>query len=250
MKNLIILFILILSTTVHASESTNNKMPDHDWSFEGITGTFDRASVQRGYKVYKEVCASCHSMKLLYYRDLIDIGFSEDQIKVIASEYTVLDGPNDEGDMFERPAKPSDKFVDPYRNDNEARLSNNGSYPPDLSVITKSRKNGADYIYNLLIGYSDQPDDFEVGEGMYYNKWMPGNQIAMPIPLYEGSVDYDDGTDPNVNQLAHDVTTFLVWAAEPELEDRKKLGIKVILFFVIFGTVIFLLKRNLWKDVN
>ena len=132
----------------------------------------------------------------------------------------------------------------------EARLSNNGAYPPDLSVITKAKKGGADYIYNLLIGYIDPPSDLDLGEGMYYNKWMDGKQIAMPIPLYDGSVDYDDGTENDLKQLAEDVTVFLKWAAEPELEERKKLGVKVILFFIIFGVLVFFSKKRLWKKVD
>mgnify|MGYP001252856840 CR=1 FL=1 len=247
-----ILFIIIIfiSANLFAAESSNKKMPKHDWSFNGITGTFDRAAIQRGYKVYREVCSGCHSMKLLYYRDLLDIGFSEAQVKVIASEYTVLDGPDDDGEMFERPARLADRFENPYTNDNEARASNNGAYPPDLSVITKARKYGADYIYNLLLGYAEPPKGMEVGNGMYYNKWMPGNQIAMAAPIADGSVDYDDGTDNNVKQLSEDVVTFLKWSAEPELEVRKNLGIKVILFFIILGTIVYLAKNRLWRDVH
>ena len=229
---------------------STEKMPKHDWSFKGVTGTFDRAAIQRGYKVYREVCAGCHSMSLLYYRGLIDIGFSEAQVKVIASEYTVLDGPNDDGEMFERPARPADKFVNPYSNDNEARANNNGAYPPDLSVITTARKYGVDYIYNLLLGYVEPPKGMEVGNGMYYNKWMAGNQIAMPAPIADGSVDYDDGTDNNAQQLSEDVTHFLHCAAEPEIEERKKLGIKVILFFIILGKIVYLAKNRLWRDVT
>ena len=247
----ILLVIIFFSNNSFSAETNVEKLPKHDWSFDGLTGTFDRSALQRGYKVYREVCAGCHSMKLLYYRDLIDIGFTPEQVKAIAAEYTILDGPNDEGEMFERQAKPSDKFFNPYINDQEARLSNKGVYPPDLSVITKSRKDGANYIYNLLIGYLDPPpDDAELGEGMYFNKWVDGNQIAMPIPLYEGSVDYDDGTETSVKQLAEDVTVFLKWAAEPELEERKRLGVKVILFFIILGVFVFLLKNRLWRDVK
>ena len=189
-------------------------------------------------------------MKLLYYRDLLDIGFSKEEVKAIASEYTVLDGPNDEGEMYERDARPADKFVSPYLNDNEARLSNNGAYPPDLSVITKARKYGEDYIYNLILGYEEPPEDMELGDGMYYNKWVGGNQISMPEPIYDGSVDYDDGTDNNAKQLTKDVVTFLKWAAEPELEVRKNLGIKVILFFLVLGTIIYFAKNRLWREVN
>ena len=225
-------------------------MPDHEWSFEGITGTFDKAALQRGFKVYREICSGCHSMRLLYYRDLIDIGFNEEEVKVIASDYTVVDGPNDEGEMFERDAKPSDHFVGPFANDQEARASNNGSLPPDLSVISKARVNGANHLYNLLLGYTEPPENFEVAEGMYYNQWMSGNQIAMAPPLDEGYVDYDDGTENTLPQLAEDLVTFLVWSAEPELEARKNLGIKVILFFIIFGIVVYFTKRRLWRDVH
>jgi len=246
------LFLLsfFFSSNLTSSESSNLKMPKHKWSFNGITGTFDRAALQRGYKVYREVCSGCHAMKLLYYRDLLDIGFSEEQVKVIASEYTVLDGPNEEGEMFERPARLADRFVGPFSNDNEARANNNGAYPMDLSVVVKAKKSGEDYIYNLLLGYTDPPSDVEVGEGMYYNQWMDGNQIAMPAPLYDESVDYDDGTDNNLMQLSEDVVTFLKWAAEPELEVRKNLGIKVILFFIILGMFVYFAKNRLWREVN
>ena len=251
MKIFILFFLLFFySSNLFAAESSTKSLPQHEWSFEGITGTFDRGALQRGYQVYSEVCSGCHSMKLLYYRDLIDIGFSEDQVKAIASEFTVIDGPNDEGEMFERDARPADRFVSPYLNDNEARANNNGAYPPDLSVITKAKKDGANYIYNLLLGYKDPPADMEVGEGMYYNIYMAGNQIAMPQPIYDESVDYADGTNNSAEQLAEDLVVFLTWAAEPELEARKNLGIKVILFFIILGFIIFLAKNRLWREVH
>lgn len=247
---LIFLMFFCINSGLAASENTNAKLPKHDWTFKGITGTFDKSALQRGYKVYREVCSGCHSMKLLYYRDLIDIGFSKEQVAVIASDYSVIDGPDEEGAMYERPGKTSDKFVGPYSNDQEARASNNGALPPDLSVITKSKINGVDYIYNLLIGYSEAPNDMEIGEGMYFNKWVSGNQIAMAPPLGDEYVDYDDGTPNNLSQLAEDVVTFLAWSAEPELEVRKNLGIKVILFFIIFGFLVFLAKQKLWKDIH
>ena len=210
MKIFILFFLLFFYTSnLFAAESSTKSLPQHEWSFEGITGTFDRGALQRGYQVYSEVCSGCHSMKLLYYRDLIDIGFSEDQVKAIASEFTVIDGPNDEGEMFERDARPADRFVSPYLNDNEARANNNGAYPPDLSVITKAKKDGANYIYNLLLGYKDPPADMEVGEGMYYNIYMEGNQIAMPQPIYDESVDYADGTNNSAEQIAEDLVVFL-----------------------------------------
>ena len=250
MRIVTILLIFFLNIHTSASGSSSGNMPDHKWSFEGITGTFDKAALQRGFKVYKEICSGCHSMRLLYYRDLIDIGFSEEEVKVIASDYTVIDGPNDEGEMFERPARPSDHFVSPFSNEQEARISNNGSYPPDLSVITKAKKHGPDYIFNLLLGYTELPVDFELGEGMYYNKWKEGHQIAMAQPLDEGYVDYDDGTENTLPQLAEDITTFLVWSAEPELEERKKLGIKVILFFIVLGSIVFIVKNRLWREIH
>ena len=246
----IFLLSFLICTSLEVFGSSGNKLPNHEWSFDGFTGTFDRSALQRGYKVYREVCSGCHSMKLLYYRDLIDIGFSSEQVKAIASEYTVIDGPDEEGNMFERPAKPSDRFVGPFANDKEARFNNNGAYPPDLSVIAKARKNGVNYLYNLLLGYTDPPENFEASEGMYYNQWIDGNQIAMAPPLDEGYVDYDDGTNNSLPQLAEDVVTFLKWSAEPELEERKSLGIKVILFFIVFGFLVFLAKRRLWKNIN
>ena len=248
----IIFFVLVFlfsNFNVLASGSGND-LPKHNWSFKGLTGTFDKSSVQRGFKVYREVCSGCHSMSLLYYRDLIDIGFSDEEVKAIAAEYTIIDGPNEEGEMFERPAKPSDRFVPPFSNEQEARISNNGSYPPDLSVITKAKKHGPDYIFNLLLGYTEPPVDFELGEGMYYNKWKEGHQISMAQPLDEDYVDYDDGTENNLPQLAEDITTFLVWSAEPELETRKKLGIKVILFFIVLGSIVFIVKNRLWREIH
>ena len=208
MRFLILVVIFLLPNFMILAESSENTMPKHKWSFSGLTGTFDRASAQRGYKVYREVCSGCHSMKLLYFRDLIDIGFSKEEVEVIAADYIVIDGPNDEGEMFERVARLADHFVSPFTNEQEARVSNNGTYPPDLSVITKARKYGADYIYNLLLGYDDPPEGFEIGEGMYYNKWIEGNQIAMGPPLEDGYVDYDDGTENTLPQLAEDVVTF------------------------------------------
>ena len=251
MKIFILFFLLFFYiSNLFAAESSTKSLPQHEWSFEGITGTFDRGALQRGYQVYSEVCSGCHSMKLLYYRDLIDIGFSEEQVKAIASEFTVIDGPNDEGEMFERDARPADRFVSPYLNDKEARANNNGAYPPDLSVITKAKKDGANYIYNLLLGYKDPPADMEVGEGMYYNIYMEGNQIAMPQPIYDESVDYADGANNSAEQIAEDLVVFLTWAAEPELEVRKNLGIKVILFFIVLGFIIFLAKNRLWREVH
>ena len=250
MKTAFITIFFIIWNFSLLAESSIKFMPKNEWSFKGLTGKFDMASVQRGYKVYREVCAGCHSMNLLYYRDLIDAGFSEEEVKAIAADYTVIDGPNEEGEMFERNAKPADRFVSPFANEEEARYNNNGAYPPDLSVIVKARKYGADYLYNLLIGYTEAPEDVEVAEGMYFNAWVEGNQIAMAPPLDDEYVDYDDGTTNSLSQLSKDVVTFLAWSAEPELEIRKNMGIKVILFFVIMGFLFYLVKIRLWKRIN
>jgi len=225
--------------------------PSQGWSWEGIFGTFDKAAAQRGFQVYKEVCAGCHSMDYLYYRDLAGLGYNEDEIKAIAAEYEVQDGPDDEGEMFDRTAIPSDGFVNPYRNDNEARAANNGAHPPDLSLMVEARPRGADYLYALLTGYSeDIPDEIEMQDGMNYNAWFKGNQIAMAQPLYEDSVEYADGTSATVSQMATDVTTFLAWAAEPNLEERKSMGIKVMIFLLVFLGLLIAVKRKVWSDVE
>lgn len=225
-------------------------LPQQQWSFDGVFGTFDRASLQRGFQVYREVCTSCHGMRLLAYRNLADIGLSELQVKAIAAEYTVMDGPNDEGDMFERAAFPSDRFVEPYANEQQARATNNGAFPPDLSLMTKARVDGPNYLYALLTGYTDAPHDVHMGANMHYNAYFPGNQIAMPVPISEGQVSYTDGTEATVEQMSRDVTQFLTWAAEPHMEARKKMGAKVILFLIVFAGVMYATKKKIWSDVS
>ena len=202
------------------------------------------------FKVYREVCAACHGIRHVSYRDLKDIGFSSDEIKSIAGEYEITDGPNDEGEMFQREALPSDKFVGPYENDNVARVANNGAYPPDLSLIVKARAGGADYLYSLLNGYKEYPEDYEASEGMYYNTFYPGNQIAMPSPIEDDIVEYDDGTEATHTQIAKDVTAFLAWTAEPELEERKSLGVKTLFFLVLITIMLLGVKRKVWKDLD
>lgn len=221
-----------------------------NWSFQGLFGTYDRGALQRGYQVYAEVCASCHSLELLSYRNLQSIGFTADQVKEIAAEFEVTDGPNDEGEMFERPALPSDPFVKPFPNEAAARASNNGAFPPDLSLMTKARKNGINYLHALLTGFSDPPDDKELAEGMSYNKYFPGGQIAMAPPLSEEAVEFEDKTKATVEQMSMDVTTFLAWAAEPELEERKNMGIKVVLFLILLTGLFYAIKRKVWADVH
>lgn len=244
-------FVLFFLSSFNAySAGSKIDIPKYDWSWKGFFGTYDRASAQRGLKVYREVCAGCHSMDLIAYRNLEDLGFSNEHIKAIASEYLILDGPNDEGEMFEREAIPSDKFANPYLNIQAARAANNGAYPPDLSLIVKARPKGADYLKALLLGYVDAPSDKKIPEGQYYNKYMEGNLIAMPSPLSDGLVDYDDGTEATMDQMATDVTTFLAWAAEPSLEDRKRIGFKVILFLLVLFVLAYISKQQIWRDIK
>ncbi len=237
------------SGAVLASEDT--KSPSPDWSFRGIFGTFDRAALKRGFQVYSEVCAACHSLNLLSYRNLETIGFTKNEVKAIAAEKEVEDGPNDDGEMFMRPAKPADRFVSPYPNKKAAQAANNGATPPDLSLVVKARVGGEDYIYSLLTGYLDEaPKGFDMLEGSNYNTAFPSKQIAMPPPLSDEAVDYADGTKPTLDQLAKDVTTFLTWAAEPELEARKSMGIKVILFLLVLTGMLYALKKRIWAKLH
>jgi cytochrome c1 len=223
------------------------------WSFDGIFGTFDRGALQRGFKIYTESCASCHAMKFLAYRNLGEPGgpeFGEAEVKAIAAEATVQDGPNEDGDMFERPGLPSDRFVSPFPNDNAARAANNGALPPDLSVIAKARAHGPDYLFALLTGYGEPPAGFELREGMNYNAAFADHQIAMPQPLSDGAVDYTDGTPTDLRQLARDVTTFLVWAAEPKLEARKRAGFQVMIYLVLLAGLLYFTTKKLWTGVE
>lgn len=225
-------------------------IPRAGFSFDGIFGTYDRASAQRGFQVYKEVCAACHAMRLLSYRNLRELGLTEAQVAQIASQFTVMDGPNDEGQMFERPARPSDRFRSPFPNQQAARAANNGAYPVDLSVITKARAGGADYIHALLTGYQDPPAGVTMMEGMNYNRYFPGHQIAMAQPLHPDQVEFADGTPATLDQASRDVATFLAWAAEPALEERRAMGVKVIIFLTILGGLAYAVKRKVWADVH
>ncbi len=220
------------------------------WSFSGLFGGFDRAQLQRGLQVYQEVCAACHGLRLVAYRNLMDIGLSEDQVKEIAASVEVEDGPDEEGEMFERPGKPSDRFVSPFPNDNAARVANNGALPPDLSLIVKARLGGADYIYGLLTGFEEPPADMEMPDGMSYNRAYSGNMIAMAQPLFEDGVEYADGTKATTAQQARDVTAFLAWTSEPELEERKRMGIKVVLFLLLLTGLLYVVKRRVWSNLH
>lgn len=234
---------------VQASESGATP-PHREWSFSGLRGTYDRNQLQRGLQVYREVCAACHGLSRVYFRNIEHLGYSEEQIKSLAAEYTVVDGPNDEGEMFDRPGRPSDHFVGPYANDQVARASNNGALPPDLSLMATARPGGADYLAALLTGYTEPPAGVEVMPGMYYNEYFPGHQIAMPKPLADGQVTYADGIEATTDQMAQDVSAFLTWAAEPHLEDRKRMGMKVVIFLTIFAFILYRVKRKVWSDVH
>lgn len=248
-----------------------------DWTFGGLAGHFDRPQLRRGYQVYSNVCASCHGMRLLYYRNLSEPGgpeFSEASVKEFASQAEVTDGPNDEGEMFTRPGIPADSFVSPYPNDKAAAAAQGGAVPPDLSLIAKARapaharawytepyywlvdvltgyqEGGPDYLYALLTGYKEEPPaDVNVLDGLYYNEAFPGHQIAMPPPLVEALVTYEDGTAETVENYARDVTAFLMWASEPTLEERKRMGLTVLVYLAIFAALLYLSKRALWHRI-
>ena len=257
MKNffkLVLFFTIFLFygfNSIAAEQSS--KLLNPGWSFKGFFGKFDRAQLQRGYQVYTEVCAACHSMKYLSYRNLSQPGgpeFSEQQVKIIASQFEVTDGPNSEGEMFTRPGRLSDKFVGPYPNEQAATAANGGAYPPDMSVLVKARKGGADYIYSVLMGYEDPPSGIVLDDGVYYNKYMPGNKIKMSQPLMEGAVEYIDGTVSSEEQMSKDVVAFLAWAAEPHLEARHKIGFRAIIYLLIITVLVYFSMKKLWSRIE
>ena len=240
---------LSLAPTAQASGGGDVELPHEHWHFDGPFGTFDRAALQRGLKVYREVCSACHSLKRISFRNLEAFGYDEAQVKAIAAEYTVTDGPDEEGEMFDRPARPSDAFPSPYPNDNAARAAN-GAIPPDLSLMAKARAGGANYIYGILTGYEEAPHDMHLNEGQHYNKVMPGHVIAMAPPLSDGQVAYEDGAEETTQQYARDVSEFLVWAAEPDLENRKRTGFNVLFYLLVFAGVMYAYKKKVWSDVH
>ena len=249
--NKIIILLFLTIKPLHSAEMTDPIKVD--WSFKGLTGTFDRASLQRGFQVYKEVCSSCHSMQYLSYRNLGESGgpeFTEVEVKAIAASFEVTDGPDSQGEMFTRPGRPSDMFVSPHPNKEAAAAANGGAYPPDMSVLVKARKGGANYIYSVLVGYEDPPPGVTLDQGVYYNKYMTGNKIKMPNNLEDGFIEYADGTASTVDQMAKDVTTFLAWAAEPELEERHRTGVKVIIYLILLTTLVYLSMKKIWSRVD
>jgi ubiquinol-cytochrome c reductase cytochrome c1 subunit len=226
------------------------ELPNKNWSFENPFGTFDLAAAQRGFQIYGQVCSNCHSLQYLHYRDLTGIGLTEDQIKAFAAGVTVPSGTDDQGAPKDGPATPASQFRSPFANVKAAAAANNGGIPPDLSLIVNAREGGPNYIYGILTGYTDAPAGFKVGEGLYYNKVFPGHQIHMPQPLRDGTVDYTDGTPNSLDQQAHDVVTFLAWAANPEEVGRKQMGVRIVLFLVFMTGLTYAVKRRVWSDVE
>jgi ubiquinol-cytochrome c reductase cytochrome c1 subunit len=244
------------------------KPVEQNWSFEGPFGTYDLGQLQRGLKVYREACSSCHSMNLVAFRTLEDLGYSEAQVEALAAEYMITDGPDSSGEMFERPGIPSDYFPDPFANEEQAAAANNGAAPPDLSLIAKARgvergfptfvfdiftqyaENGPDYIYGLLTGYEEQPPEgIELQPGTYYNpNFLSGPALSMPPPLSDGQITYNDGSPETLDQYAKDISAFLMWAAEPHMEARKQTGFVVLIFLVLFAGLVFLTKRKIWAN--
>lgn len=220
---------------------------DYGWSHHGPLSSYDYASIRRGFQVYRQVCASCHSVDKVAFRSLVGVTHTEEQMKKIAESYDIEDGPNDIGEMFERPGKLSDALPGPYKNEEQARAANNGAYPPDLSLMVKSRHDGIDYIVALMTGYVEAPAGKTMLSGLYYNPYFPGGAIAMPKPLVDGQVEYEDGTPGTETQMAKDVACFLAWAAEPEHDDRKRGGIQFIVAVAFALVITGFYKRFRWS---
>lgn len=274
LKTLVLASVVALAgmTGSQAAGDYPIKKPSYvDWTFAGPLGHFDEQQLQRGLKVYTEVCAACHSMKKVAFRSLEALGYSPEQVKAFAANYTVVDGPNADGEMFERPGVPSDKFPGPYANVEASTAANNGAYPPDMSLLAKARavergfptfifdiftmyqETGPDYIHALLTGYTDEiPEEYadKIAEGNHFNPYfISGPALAMAAPISDDIVAYDDGTKATTEQISQDVTAFLYWAAEPHLEERKETGFKVMMFLLVFSVLVFLLKRRIFASV-
>lgn len=252
MKNFVKTFLFIIAVIPSiALAGGDAKHPKQlNWKFDGVFGSFDQASQQRGFQVYKEVCSACHSLSRISFRNLQEIGFSEAEVKALAASYLVEDGPNDDGEMFERAGLSSDKIPSPYPNKKAAQAANGGAYPPDLSLIIKARMDGANYVHSLLSGYEDAPEGIDVPAGQYYNPYYSGGKLSMAPPLSDGQVEYIDGTEATIDQMAKDVVNFLQWAAEPEMEARKQMGIKVLLFLIVFTGFFYIAKNRVWQRIG
>lgn len=267
-------FLLVPAAAQEIQQPTHFPIKEPEpqrWSFAGPFGRFDTAQLQRGFQVYKEVCSNCHSMKLIAFRNLADPGgphFTADQVKALAATYKVSDGPNDAGDMFERPGRPSDHLPSPFANDQAAAAANNGAAPPDLSLMAKARaaergpvwtvldfltqyqESGPDYIHALLTGFQDPPPGVKIPENTHYNPYfLNAASLAMPPPLAAGQVAYTDGTPTTVDQYARDVAAYLMWTAEPHLVERKRLGFEVFVFLLVFAGLMYLTKKRVWAEV-
>jgi ubiquinol-cytochrome c reductase cytochrome c1 subunit len=247
-SSLFIISFFACSSVAIAHEETH--IPKQTWSFDGAFGKFDKAQLQRGFQVFKEVCSTCHSLKRIRFRDLSAIGFSELEIKALAASFEIHDGPNQEGEMFDRKGLPSDPYPWTFKNDNQAKAANNGALPLDLSLIVKARKGGADYIHAFLIGFDCPPKYIKVSQGQYWNKAFPGNLISMAPPLTENQVTYADGTKATIDQMAKDVSAFLAFAAEPEMEKRKQKGYNTLMYLAFLTILSYIVKRRIWKDVH
>jgi ubiquinol-cytochrome c reductase cytochrome b/c1 subunit len=272
----IVLVTLVLAGPSPASDAPNRREETpqrYEWSFAGVFGRYDKAQLRRGFKVYKEVCASCHSIKMLAFRNLSEPGGPElpvADVAALAASYKIKDGPNAAGEYFERPGRPSDRFPPPFANEQAARAAFAGNYPPDMSVLAKARgysrgfplflfdalpgfsyqEHGVDYIVSLMEGYADPPPETDLPAGQFYDPYMPGRRIGMPPPLADGVVAYDDGYPQTIDQYAKDVAAFLMWSAEPHLENRKKIGRGVVSFLIVFAALLYFTKRKIWANVE
>jgi ubiquinol-cytochrome c reductase cytochrome c1 subunit len=220
------------------------------WSHNGWFQALDHASIRRGYEVYKQVCSACHSMQYMCYRNLVGVSHTEAEAKAEAEDVMVTDGPNDVGEMFQRPGRLSDPFAKPYPNEEAARAANNGAYPPDLTYITSARHGGEDYVFALLTGYCDAPAGIVLREGQYFNPYFPGGAISMAQAIYNEVLEYSDGTPAYASQITKDVCTFLKWAAEPEHDTRKEMALKAIILFSFLISVTYYIKRHKWSTLK
>lgn len=235
---------------VKASAAYLHGYQGYPWHHYNFWGSYDHAAIRRGFKVYQQVGAACHGMRFIQYRHLIDVCLTEQEARDLAAEFEFEDGPDDEGAMFTRPGVLFDVLKPPYANDQEARYMNNGALPPDLSVVLKARHGEENYVFALLTGYRDPPAGFHLGENMYYNPYFPGAQIAMPPPLQNDMVEYEDGTESSISQMAKDVTTFLAWASTPELDEKHLLGVKALGLFGFISVTTLYWKRFIWAPVK
>lgn len=222
----------------------------YPWNHKGVMNTLDHQSMRRGFQVYKEVCSACHSLKRVCYRNLVNNTHTVDEAKALAEDCEVTDGPDDEGNMFTRPGKLADALPSPYPNNEAARFANGGALPPDLSLIVKARHGGEDYLFALLTGFHDPPAGVSIREGLHYNPYFPGGAIGMGRPLYDGMVEYEDGTPATTSQMSKDVITFLTWCAEPELDERKRMGFKAMTLLAISCGLSWYLKRHKWLTIK